>query len=135
MSDDASEQRGKSRGWGVKLALFTAGLIGGAMLATVYLQSQPRNHEVVLSGDDITRRGGQSIILKSPAEIYRQNCMGACDQVSMEIWPNNQEFRIEVRDRTGGCVLCEPVYADTGSRHKVGGAEKLGVTYEGGSTY
>ena len=115
-----------SRGAVIGLLL---GALGGAALTVWYYRSQPRDHEVVISGADVHRGGGRSISLFSGSRIYHQTCTEACDDVVLEIWPRNQEYRVEIMDAQGNCVLCHSIYADAAGRYRetISGRDKLSV--------
>jgi hypothetical protein len=109
------------------LVALVAGLFFGALATHRYYRSQSKEHEVVIAGADISRHGARSVVIVSGLEIYRQTCVGPCDQVAFEIWPRDQHYQIEIRGQGGDCVLCQQVYAADRYRETIGGEQKLDV--------
>ncbi len=108
---------------------FVAGI--GFLYATAYIgDSGPRAREIKaeINGADVSRAGGAKLAIISEVGAVTQTCNGVCDSLRFEADSAENVFRLEIRDLSGKCVLCDEgnyVHNGTQVRWTVSGQEPL----------
>ena len=102
--------------------IFSLGFIAGiAFLDAVAIigDSGPRSREIKaeINGADVTRAGGAKLAIISEIGAVTQTCNGVCDSLRFEADSPENVFRLEIRDFSGKCVLCDKGnYVSSGSQ-------------------
>lgn len=91
---------------------FAFGFIAGIafLYATAFIgDSGPRAREIKaeINGADVTRAGGAKLAIISEIGAVTQTCNGVCDSLRFEADSPDNVFRLEIRDLSGKCVLCD----------------------------
>lgn len=91
---------------------FSLGFIAGiAFLDAIAIigDSGPRAREIKaeINGADVSRSGGAQLAIISETGAVTQTCNGVCDSLRFEADSPDNVFRLEIRDLSGKCVLCD----------------------------
>ncbi|WP_340647527.1 hypothetical protein [Phenylobacterium sp.] len=60
-----------------------------------------------VAGADVTQHGGTKIAILNEGGSITQACNGVCDDLAFVQDSPDNVYRLEVRDPTGRCLLCE----------------------------
>ena len=122
---------------------FALGFIAGIafLYATAYIGDRgPRAREIKaeINGADVSRAGGAKLAIISEVGAVTQTCNGMCDSLRFEANSPDNVFRLEIRDRSGKCVLCDKgSYVTNGSQVQwtVAGQPQLRLKHAVASQY
>lgn len=87
-------------------ALALIGLFGFDLVGRISPVTRADNPHFPMGpqGQAITAAGGSTVIWRGPSSVTGQTCRGACDDL---LFQSDTPLRVEIRDRDGGCVVCE----------------------------
>jgi len=93
-------------GMGTLPVLALIGLFGFDLVGRISPVTRADNPHLPMGpqGQAITAAGGSTVIWRSPSSVTGQTCRGACDDLMFQ---NDTPLQVEIRDRDGGCVVCE----------------------------
>ena len=91
---------------------FALGFVAGIafLYATAFIgDSGPHAREIKaeINGADVSRAGGAKLAIISEIGAVTQTCNGVCDSLRFEANSPDNVFRLEIRDLSGKCVLCD----------------------------
>ena len=128
---------------GLRLNAFTAGLCVGALVPLLGLGiglimlndiRPPRfNIDVASVGADVSRNGGQRLVVANERGAIVQTCRGRCDDLRLQESSGDNSYWVRILDSTGTCIACTPgVYTANGygasiTRVDVSGQDHLQV--------